>query len=1436
MSIITNPRRDAHATFAGFVYQVNISILRWLNLLPDQYLELEAGEDIDLIQTGSGADEAEKQRLMEQLKHKKRAITLRSSDSLEAIANFCEHRSINPEANLRFRFLTIASITKERQPWHGSDAGIEVWERLRRKEIAEAERTSDLKLLREYLKGRRKPTDVSRATWASFRRVLFDSRIEAFGAIVDNFEWATGSGDHDDVELAVRKSLMDRAPEQSEPQARVTYHNLFCFVIKLLTRKGPKTLTSELLVEELAATTTTQDDHRAAAALRSWIDRVDATLENHETRIEILEQRASQERIPTFYVPAEDAGATGLLFDFNQKLRGRRRRLSELTAFLNDPEKRIAVLSGRGGVGKTKLLRDWSRDTGAWQRLWVNPHGTWSESTGGEVSDTDTFIIADDAHHYGYLEKLIGYVATTAATAKLKLIIATRPSGQGFVDEAIARVADESFISRFESLQEPGQTASLEIAKEVLGTAFEHLAEALARVSVDTPLVTVVGGRLIARGQILPELLANDQDFRKAVFAKFAEECEGDLPVGRISRMELLQLVAAVQPVFAQDESFSGRAAAFISMRPDQVWQGLDDLENRGILVGGQGGVRIVPDLFGDYLLESASVRNSGEATGFADAVFSAFEETHLGNLLKNFAELDWRITQANPESGLLDRIWDSIYIRFRLQNAAQRERFLRDAATIAAFQPERVQELARIAMDEPAESVREWSFSRKITQDDVLAEIPGLLGVTIFHESASLDAFNRLWILTKHDSSEVHDRARKTLKDAIGYRKYKNVLFNERILALVEERSLDLAAYEGDFTPLTLMDELLDREVDDTSMRGRAFSFTALPVNYPAIKGLRDRALSVIDRALHSESPRIALKAIDSLAHVLAEFHPKLRSNPTPEEHKWQDAERLVALDLLEIRIKNGNLPLQLLWRLSKLFRWVGRRDAQSIPVKQKAAALLQNLPSAELFDLFYVMCTSEYEDGIMEFNSVTVSPDRRAQEERAFADLGNRYSEVQGQIDSIDRLIQLALDAGVEPERLEIVLSRLCMDRAFLQGYSDYLVEHQDSLLASQANFALNAWRDLDPEKYLHYGTIFARSTNIRMACAAAMSVSTGPPLESPRSEDIALITILAQRPESYVLRYVLIGLRRLMRLSGFAEIGIELYAGIQVGNRFHLGKEYCETLGLFGILPGILNCRLVERILANLIEVDELDSDYFGSLMSRISGVAPLELVRFFESRIARRKSLDDSATDTDYKAIPSSISWSTLRTARENPDYNHAVSAFVHLAEKYPEFDHYLIPIFWHMADQDIPTLSALDGLLHKDGDAGPLLLNHFIREGPKGFALTQPMFTMHMLSTCAQRNRKLEQYARSALMGNALMGAGVRGFAGPTPPPPDQSHVSPAMVLSALWAPGSLAHIFYSDLAKAQQPTIPRPTFPGFSDAEDDELAIDDPESTEPETG
>ena len=46
MTFVSNLRRDASPTIAGFVFQLNVTSLRELELLDGEQLELECGEDV----------------------------------------------------------------------------------------------------------------------------------------------------------------------------------------------------------------------------------------------------------------------------------------------------------------------------------------------------------------------------------------------------------------------------------------------------------------------------------------------------------------------------------------------------------------------------------------------------------------------------------------------------------------------------------------------------------------------------------------------------------------------------------------------------------------------------------------------------------------------------------------------------------------------------------------------------------------------------------------------------------------------------------------------------------------------------------------------------------------------------------------------------------------------------------------------------------------------------------------------------------------------------------------------------------------------------------------------------------------------------------------------------------------------------------------------
>ena len=144
--------RDAYHVIRGFRYQIDLTILRWLDLKPQERLELENGEDIDLV-SGSIKDSDNKlRRTLEQVKHRNRPLTLRSEESVSAIANAVEHSQQNPEIKILFRFSTNADpVAERRSPFDDRTPAITVWQGLCQGTITEAETTRRLRGIRSIL-------------------------------------------------------------------------------------------------------------------------------------------------------------------------------------------------------------------------------------------------------------------------------------------------------------------------------------------------------------------------------------------------------------------------------------------------------------------------------------------------------------------------------------------------------------------------------------------------------------------------------------------------------------------------------------------------------------------------------------------------------------------------------------------------------------------------------------------------------------------------------------------------------------------------------------------------------------------------------------------------------------------------------------------------------------------------------------------------------------------------------------------------------------------------------------------------------------------------------------------------------------------------------------------------------------------------------------
>jgi hypothetical protein len=266
---------DAYGAIRGFVYQVDLTIERWLDLRADERLELERGEDIDHLsrallrdETRNEGDTSELRRIMEQVKHLQRPITLRSSSVRAALCNAFEHFRANPGQRLLFRFTTTAVAAREASsPLPGGISGIQAWEELRLASAAAAGMPAYQKDIRLLLRARKPPKGVQTVAWRRFQKFLRDAEGEAFVAFVRRFEWSVAVPGIEVRSANITRKLIENGRASSPEEAQGLYDRLFVYVFRLLSKNGLKSLSPKELDHTLAQPTLAAGDRQLLLTL-----------------------------------------------------------------------------------------------------------------------------------------------------------------------------------------------------------------------------------------------------------------------------------------------------------------------------------------------------------------------------------------------------------------------------------------------------------------------------------------------------------------------------------------------------------------------------------------------------------------------------------------------------------------------------------------------------------------------------------------------------------------------------------------------------------------------------------------------------------------------------------------------------------------------------------------------------------------------------------------------------------------------------------------------------------------------------------------------------------------------------------------------------------------------------------------------------------------
>jgi len=280
----------------------------------------------------------------------------------------------------------------------------------------------------------------------------------------------------------------------------------------------------------------------------------------------------------------------------------------------------VVVQAGRGGIGKTRLLRALATElqAGGTRVLFARPGVELAAEAVDELPLEPVVVIVDDAHRPDV--SLWALLAEASRRPDLTGVLGVRPAGRDAVLATAAGVGLEPgqmvVLSPLGSL---GHDDVLVLAESAAGRAGEQT-KRLADATEESPLITVIGGSLLARGQLGP---ATDEELRRSVLARFSAEQLGRVTprVPQAQARALATLVAALQPLNAEDDELMAIVGKELDVPVSQVRRWLGELEAAGVLLARGRLRRLTPDVLADELLLEACVDAPGRSTGYAGAV-----------------------------------------------------------------------------------------------------------------------------------------------------------------------------------------------------------------------------------------------------------------------------------------------------------------------------------------------------------------------------------------------------------------------------------------------------------------------------------------------------------------------------------------------------------------------------------------------------------------------------------------------------------------------------------------------------------------------------------------------------------------------------------------------------------------------------------------------
>ena len=1014
-------------------------------------------------------------------------------------------------------------------------------------------------------------------------------------------------------------------------------------------------------------------------------------------------------------------------FRHDSPLHGRSEVLAALGEFLSDPLKTVAMLGARGGQGKSKLLYDWTNSLDRqWTVLFVRPRAMWHPHVAREIPAAgNILLVLDDAHRETELfDRLLLLVNKPGhgGTRQVKVVAAHRPSGDAVLMTIASRRLGSEAVSRLPQMKALGFRDLRAIAEDILPDQLRPHAHRLAVIAGDSPLVVTVSARMVAARDVQPALL-DDARFKDEVLGRFYSDHASESEVA--TRRPLLNLLAAIGPVPEGAAWFQESAARLLSLPVHEVLQGCEALVTHGLAIRTRGGTRIMPDVLSEHLFRQASITSTGVPTGYIDALFTEFgRSAAFGPLLTNASELGWNLKQAGISFLPGESLWSGLRRGIAAASLNERKTMLQAVRNAAFYEPG------------PALAVISEVIEDATEDDDVI----GILSAAAHHPDYTDEAVSQLWRLaqleTRRENSHPN-HAGRVLKELAEFAVNRHIDLSDRILALAERRGRDKREFIARFTPLDIADAILKKYVEHQESDDETLYLSSRSLNYPVVKPLRDRALSLIRTVLSHDSSLAQARAVESLRSIFQAGIRPLGRGPSEEEGAWQDDERVRAIGLIEERSGRDGIEPFLLFCLKRaLVDYEGRPDS---PVHLRVRSALRRLPRDRDAIIYSAVSSASWD-----YSDTPTVFEKRIR--RATKALARCCPDAKARVDRFRWLTETADIFDVfEDNGGRALCEQLCDDPAFLSALTELVFVGDVVSLTQYLSVVAAAVRTLDPSQCRELLSRALSSTDVDTRGAAVHGIAYR---DGARSElDIQILAEAGTDGSSFVRKFAINGLRIIANQHPeLASAAIDALSRISPRGDKDTAAEWC---GALTSVSKYLSSEQVLRIVDELVGVDALDEFHVGDLLQSLIETHPREiatlLVRRLEEHAARSAEMRYR-----YRPVPNFYRQNLHALAPHSKDLlltfrDQLLAAPEHLCSE-------LRNMFWCAGGPGNEALTLVDEWLHSADSRIVARALELLAEGPERLFLTRPAFAGHMLHVCTESG--LRRRAMQVLISNS----------------------------------------------------------------------------------